>query len=817
MSQTSQKNKKPGFFNRLLWVSGAGILIFSIFFMAIYVMLQGQLPDVSSLVDVHLQVPMRVYSRDGKLIAQFGDKRREPVIFSDIPPLLVKGVLATEDARFYEHSGVDVIGLARAALVMLKSGRKAQGASTITMQVARNFYLTRKKTFRRKFIEIMLAMKIDNTFSKDAVLSLYLNKIYFGNRAYGVGAAARVYYGLPLNKLDLAQMAMIAGLPQSPSRNNPIRNPHAAVVRRNHVLDRMFELHMITQEQHDKAYQAVITAKYHRQEIGLYAPYVAETVRRALFQRYGSKAYEKGIDAYTTIDTHQQEAAQKALKTGLINYSFRHGYPGPMGHLLLESYGHWLDSLATYPTILELPIGVVSVVLDHSVRVLLANGDSITIPWVGLSWAKPALPNHHYGRAPQQASDVVSVGDVIRVRHMKKAGKLTWILAPSPKVQGALVSLDPDTGGIHALVGGFNFKLSRFNRALQAQRQPGSSFKPFIYSSALNQGFTLASIINDAPVILKDTGENEYWRPENDTRRFYGPTTLQEGLTHSRNLVSIRLLQKMGIKPTIAYASRFGFDNKKLPHSLSLALGSGLVTPLQLAQGYAVFANGGFFTPAHLLTQVNMQGKPDWKYDTPKVGPACWPSANAVKSDSSSDSELSCDKPAITAQNAYLMTEALQDVIQHGTGRAARVLKRHDLSGKTGTTNKQLDAWFAGFNRHLVTVVWVGFDKMISLKEYGAQAALPIWIQYMKAALAGDPEEGLLQPEGIVAVRINKKTGQVDDVDNKNTRLMYFRSSHAPSADPSESTDNDLLLKENATADGAQAKTAQGDQGDDIF
>jgi len=782
--QSSQPNKKrKSWVKRLLWDLAALVITCAVIVMGVYLLLQSQVPDVKALADTHLQVPMRIFSQDGKLMGEFGDKRRDPVAFDQIPPLLIKAVLATEDARFYEHSGVDLFALARAAVAVIKTGRKSQGGGTITMQVARNYFLTRKKTLRRKLIEIMIAIKIDNTFSKDKILSLYLNKIYFGSRAYGVASAAEVYYGRKLSELTLAQIAMIAGLPQAPSRNNPIRNPKAALERRHHVLDRMLELHDIDKAAYDEAMAAPVTAKYHRLQIDLHAPYVAESVRQALRKHYGKNAYEMGIDAYTTINSKQQLAAEAALRKGLVAYTKRHGYVGPKARLPVDDYDHWQERLATYPELPHFPVGVVIGVAQQSVQVLLKNGDEITIPWTGLSWARPALPDGKQGKLPEKADDILKPGDVIRVERSTDGAHASWSLSSIPVVQGALVALNPDTGAIQALVGGFDFKLSSFNRALQAKRQPGSSFKPFIYSAALHSGLTLASMVNDAPVILEDSGENQYWRPENDTHRFYGPTTLQDGLTHSRNLVSIRLLQRMGIEPTVNYVSRFGFDPDHLPHSLSLALGSAELTPLQLARGYSVLANGGYRVPVHLLSRVLMQDRLVWQFKASQVGPSCW--------GTQTEDAQGCYKAVITPQNAYLMSQAMQDVVQHGTGRRARVLKRHDLSGKTGTTNKQVDAWFAGFNRHLVTVVWVGFDSMKSVHEYGAQAALPIWIDFMGAALLGTPEESLPQPPGIVAVRINRQTGQVDNSKDAKTRLMYFRADKAPKADDSDDTEDD--------------------------
>lgn len=766
-------SKKRHFWRHLFIYLACFVFVCIAALICVYYYMEKQLPDVSSLKDIHLQAPMRILDRSGGLIAQYGEKRRIPLTFDEIPKPLIEAVLATEDARFYEHPGVDPIGLARAALVVIKSGRKAQGASTITMQVARNFYLTRKKTFSRKLREILLALKIDREFSKDKILSLYLNKIFFGNRAYGVGAAADVYYGKPINELSLAQMAMLAGLPQSPSRNNPIRNPKAALDRRNHVLERMYELHKISHAQYENAITEPITASYHHKQIDLRAGYVASSIRQQMFDKYGDQSYEMGLTLNTTIQASVQRAARNALEIGLIDYSLRHGYWGPEGHLDYFDPDQLSDYLKPFPKLKLLPLAVVTAVTNNSITVTTQDNKPVTIDWKGIRWARRHLEKSALSAFPRKAPEVAEVGDIVRIQQKNNH----WRLAQWPKVQGAVVVLNPKNSQVLAMVGGFDYTTSAFNRATQAFRQPGSSFKPFIYSAALNKGFTLASIINDAPIVMKDSGENELWRPMNDTRKFYGPTTLREGLIKSRNLVSIRLLQETGINYTLDYLQRFGFNPSELPHTLSLALGSAETSPYHLARAYNVFASGGYLRDNRLLLSYSYNGND-------RIQEPTQPNCNTTDTEDSD-----CLKPSITAQNDYLMTLALQDVIQHGTGRAARVLKRHDLAGKTGTTNDQLDAWFAGYNKNLVAIVWVGYDNLQSLKEYGAQAALPIWIDLMKNILAGQPETELNQPNDIVTVRINKKTGKPTDSDDNHAVFESFRAQYVPKVDDTPQVD----------------------------
>jgi len=745
----------------------------------VYTYMEMQLPDVATLKDLRLQVPLRVFSSDGKLIAQYGAKRRIPVTLDQIPKPLIEAVLATEDARYYQHPGVDFIGIVRAAKAVITSGRKVQGASTITMQVARNFFLTRKKTYSRKIKEILLALKIDKNLSKDKVLELYLNKVYFGNRAYGVAAAAQVYYGKTLDQLTLAQMAMIAGLPQAPSRNNPIANPTHAKARRDHVLARMVDVGFLDKKAYKIAAKDPITASYHGPEVQLHAPYIAEMVRQVMVAEYGDAAYDNGFDVTTTVSSEMQNAAEQSVKSGLIAYSKRHGFYPPkknLGWPSNEKQTQWQAILKKLGKVGSLIPAAVIATPYQQVQALRADGNTITIDWDGLKWARPHLEDGYVGRAPKRASDIVQPGDVIWVQQAKNQ---QWMLAQIPRVQGALISMNPQNGALLALTGGFSYALSNFNRATQAQRQPGSNFKPFVYSAALAKGSTLATLINDAPVVLDDSGENALWRPQNDTLKFYGPTRLMVGLTKSRNLVSIRLLQATGIKYTLDYIKRFGFNPADLPHSLSLALGSATLTPMSIASGYSVFANGGYRVSPYFIQKVTDQTGKTIFDATPAL--ACEACITNTKLPEVQKPQPVAEK-VITPQNAYLMNYALQGVIQTGTGRAARVLKRSDLAGKTGTTNKQIDAWFSGFNSQVETTVWVGFDNMQSLHEYGSKAALPIWIHYMRTALKGMPSSSMPEPAGMVTVRIDPKTGLLARPGQNNAIFEVFRQHNQPTA-----------------------------------
>ncbi len=755
-------------------------IVFLILSVVMFVKIEPQLPSIDLLKDVQLQVPLRIYTSDRKLMAEFGEKRRTPVQIENVPPVLVHAFLAAEDDRFFEHPGVDIQGLLRAGIELLRTGQKRQGGSTITMQVARNFFLTTEKTYLRKLNEILLAFRIEHSLSKQEILELYLNKIYLGHRAYGVEAAARVYYGVDIHELSVARMAMIAALPKAPSRVNPVNNPEAALARRNYVLGRMYSLGYIDGDVYKKALTEVDDASLHTVQVDVRAPYLAEMVRDEIVQRYGEEAYTSGFDVVTTVESSLQTAANRALHDTLLEYSHRHGYRGPEGHVDLAGVAvdAWPGLLADYPPRSDIEAGLVTSVEDRSVEVLLRSGLTITIEWDGLSWASLYKSVNRTGKAPEKAENVAAVGDIIRVETYKE-GK--WRLTQLPQVQGALVSLRPDDGAVVALVGGFDFSLSKFNRATQAMRQPGSSFKPIIYSAALEKGFTPASIINDAPVVFDDNALESTWRPENYSGKFYGPTRLRKALYLSRNLVSVRILQSIGASYAAQYAERFGFESSQLPHDLTLALGSASVTPLQMARAYAVFANGGYLVDPYFIRRIqDAQGQVIYSARPRVVCPDCPQNIESIVD--AADTRLNLAEAVITPQNAWLMNSMLQDVIQRGTGRRAIELGRSDLSGKTGTTNDQKDAWFCGYNPSLVTTTWVGFDKLDPLgrAETGSHAALPMWMQYMGTALAGTANEKREQPEGLVTVRIDPNTGLLARGGQSDAIFETFREAEVP-------------------------------------
>jgi penicillin-binding protein 1A len=692
--------------------------------------LESTLPSVEMLKDMRLQVPLRVYSSDGKLMAEFGEARRTPITLNQVPKDLINAILAAEDRRFYDHAGVDIRGLMRAGFRLLSNVSVTQGGSTITMQVARNYFLTRKKTFVRKFSEILLALKIEKEFTKDEILELYLNKIYFGKRAYGVAAAAEVYYGTTVEDLTLDQIAMIAGLPQAPSSLNPLHDKAAAYKRRKYVLEQMLSYDFITQAQYNAAINAPLPTRYHGRAVELEAPYIAEMVRQELFDRYGEAIYTLGYEVTTTVNSEYQNVANYALRRALLEYDQRHGYraknklpsfkvdPKKSNEEMMDD---WAEQLTEIPSYGNLYPGVVTKYDGSKINVLLQDGQIIQIPSSGYGWARAAFNK---------------VGDVIYAQQMWD--QKSWKLGQIPDAAAAFVVLKPQDGAILALVGGFDYNLSNFNRAAQAERQPGSSFKPFLYAAALADGYTLASIFNDAPVTYVDPVTGVAWSPHNASGRYYGPTRLRVALSKSQNLVTVRVLQAVGVQRAIDYIERFGFDRNKMPPVLSLALGVSNFTPLQMATGYSAFANGGNRVTPYLIKSIrDYQGN---LIDEP-------PPPAPVE--------------AIGPQIAYLITSALQDTIQKGTAQRAKRLGRHDLAGKTGTTNDWYDAWFSGYNRDLVATAWVGFDEPKSLREYGGVAALPMWIYFMEEVLKDKPEHPPLMPSGVVTVKIDPSSGRL--------------------------------------------------------
>jgi len=796
----------------LLGLTGLGSALMLV--VSIYLYLSPKLPSAETLKTVKLQIPLRIYSQDLKLIGEYGEKRRSPIKFEDIPPLFIKALLAAEDDRFYYHSGVDINGLLRAVLELVTTGRKGSGGSTITMQLTRNFFLSFEQTFIRKFNEILLALRIEDQLTKDEILTLYINKIFLGKRAYGFEAAAQVYYGKSLGDLNLPQLAMLAGLPKAPSAYNPIANPDRALQRRNWILRRMQRLDYISKQTLDEAVAAPVTAAYHGPVTELEAPYIAEMVRRELFDKFGNDAYSEGYTIVTSIDSRLQRSAANAVIAGLREYDWRHGYRGAEDNEPNpDRWRETVDNLSTYG---GLRPAVVTAVEDRGLAVLLADGVSAKLNWEdGLQGLRRFISENSRSAAIKTADELFQVGDIIRVAPGKGD---RWQLSQLPKVQSALVALDPENGAIRALIGGFDFSMSKFNRATQAERLPGSNFKPFIYTRALETGMTPASIINDAPVVFDDDELEKAWRPENDSGQFYGPTRLRKALYLSRNLVSIRILRQMGIDTAIQGMGRFGFDESALPRDLSLALGTHALTPLKLATGYTVFANGGYKVDPFLISEITDRGgavvfaanpakvcRDCQKVQKPKVEtPALAEASNldelfamSAKTTDAPSNENAASPPSasvptdesapsaprvLDARIAFIMDSMLKDVIRAGTGRKALSLNRSDIAGKTGTTNGPRDAWFSGYNPELVTTVWVGFDENLLLgrREYGGSAALPIWISFMAKALAGKKEIHRAQPSGVISVRIDPETGLRVGPDHKDAIFEYFLKENIP-------------------------------------
>ena len=804
-----------------LFITG---LVFSLVLFAIsaialaglYVYLSPQLPSIEGLSDVRLQVPLRIYSSDGSLLGEFGEKRRSPKSLDEIPLRMRRAFLSAEDDRFFEHPGVDYQGILRAVINLISTGERGQGGSTITMQLARNFYLSSEKTYIRKLSEIFLALKIERELSKEKILELYLNKIYLGNRSYGVAAAAQVYYGATLDELTLAQTAMIAGLPKAPSRYNPIINPERAITRRNYVLSRMHELDYITDDEYLMAREVPVSAVLHRGRVKVSSPYINEMVRVEIVDQFGDEAYTRGLRVYTTVKDRLQEAANESLWNGLVAYDRRHGYRGVIRHVEVfedapvdELYLNLEDDrpYGRFQPAIVIAIRTVKIVTpapseagkkqtetdakpltreEQQVVIAFRDGERAVINMSGLAWAKPYISVNRVGEAPASADKVVKPGDVIWVVKNKEG---SWELGQVPEVQGALVSIASNDGAIRALTGGFEFQYSKFNRAVQAKRQAGSGFKPFIYSSALAKSFTPATLINDAPVVFEDDALEASWRPENYSGKFFGPTRLRKALYKSRNLVSIRVLNAVGIRYATRFVSRFGFDENELPHDLSLSLGSAEVSPLQQARGYAVFANGGYLVEPYVIQRIeDADGTVLYEAD-PVV--ACVPCVLSDRRGSqraqgeAEDALARLPKQAeqtLEPRLAYQMNSILQDVIKKGTGVRARQLGRNDIAGKTGTTNDQRDAWFNGYNPDLVAVTWVGFDQLkpLGAREAGSSAALPLWIDYMRVALADKPQKQLKRPKGLVTVKINADTGEVATDQDAETLFEIFRSENAP-------------------------------------
>lgn len=798
-----------------------------------YLVVSKDLPDVETLRDVQLQVPLRVYSSDGKLISVFGEKRRIPVRIEEMPAFLTNAFIAGEDARFRVHPGVDYKGFTRAVWTLMTTGEKSVGGSTITQQVARNFFLTLEKTYTRKIKEIFLALKIERELSKDEILELYLNKILLGHRAYGVGAAADVYYGTTVGELTLAQCAMLAALPKAPSRINPITSPERAMERRDYVLGRMLELDFITDDEYQQAINERNTAFYHGATTEVSAPYLAEMVRKDMLARFGESAYTDGYEVFTTINSEFQSTANQAVIDGLEEYDHRHGYRGPEAHFDIEdntTTDTWDEILRPYKPVAGLVPGLVIEVDEDVALVYLVDGQTIALTLPDMQWARKFISRDRIGFEPKGVGEVLAKGDVIRTR-LRDGGRRE--LAQVPEPEALLISLSPHDGSIKALVGGYDYTRSKFNRVVQSRRQPGSGFKPFLYSAALAKGKTTASIVNDAPIVFSDSELERDWKPQNYSEKFFGPTRLREAMVNSRNLVSIRLLREIGIPYAIDYIGAFGFDPAELPGNLSMALGSASLVPLSIARGYAVFANGGYLVEPYFINRILdargtvvyaaspqvVCGECDTdegiSVEPPETVEKAKPSFRPLQLETGEDLQVTeqesapvqdmVSKPtpaprAITEQNAYLVRSMMMDVVRRGTGKKAMELGRNDLAGKTGTTNEQRDAWFTGYNDEIVTSVWVGFDSHEPLGglEVGGKAAMPIWIDYMRVALAGVPDHPPEIPEGITKARIDPDTGLLARIDNHKAIVEVFAmGSLPPMEDAKEGEQSDAVTEEN--------------------
>ncbi|EIF29437.1 penicillin-binding protein, 1A family [Burkholderia sp. Ch1-1] len=727
-----QKRKRPLWLKLIIGFVGlivAGILCVLLVLGYALVVATPNLPSLDALTDYRPKVPLRIYTADHVLIGEFGEERRDIVHIQDVPDHLKKAILAIEDARFYDHGGVDLTGIARAGIVALTNGHATQGASTITMQVARNFFLSSEKTYTRKIYEMLLAYKIESKLSKDQILEVYMNQIYLGQRAYGFASAARVYFGKDLKDLTLAESAMLAGLPKAPSAYNPVVNPKRAKVRQEYILQRMYELHYITQEQYDEASRQPLVVKGAGKEFSVHAEYVAEMVRQMMYAQYREEAYTRGLNVVTTIDSADQDVAYRALRKGLMDYERRHGYRGPEAFIELPSDADDReqaidDALLEHPDNGEIIAAVVTAASPKQVQAAFIDGNVATIQGDGLRFAQFAL-------GPRaQPNQRVRPGAIIR---LVKNDDGDWSITQLPQVEGAFVSVVPQDGAIRALVGGFDFNKNKFNHVTQAWRQPGSSFKPFIYSASLEKGLGPATVINDAPLFFSaaETG-GQAWEPKNYGGGFDGPMTMRTALQRSRNLVSIRILNQIGTKYAQQYITRFGFDADRHPAYLPMALGAGLVTPLQMAGAYSVFANGGYRINPYLIAEVTDQRGIVVAHAQPLVAAQSAPHA-------------------IEPRNAYVMNSLLQSVAQRGTGAKTNVLKRTDLAGKTGTTNDSRDAWFAGYQHTLTAIAWIGYDNPRSLgdKETGGGLSLPVWVEYMGRALKGVPEYKMPMPDGL--------------------------------------------------------------------
>lgn len=861
----------------------------------IYFYIKPDLPSVTVLKDVRLQTPMQIYTKDGKLISQYGVKRRIPVKLEEVPEQLINAILATEDSRFYEHHGIDPIGIARAAVSLVVTGEKKQGASTLTMQLARGFFLSREKTYIRKIKEIFIAWHMEQVLTKQEILELYLNKIELGHRSFGFGAAAQVYYGKPLNELTLAQLATIAGLPKAPSLLNPISGPEQSVERRRVVLLRMLDENYITKAEFDEAVSQPVTARKHGAEIEVDAPYLADIIYNEMVEIYGKEEAETGgYQVFATATADVQLAAQKAVVRNLHDYDERHGYKGPLGYLFnaptptstddkipqlsvsvdlseKPTKQDWTEEeivevLREVPYIKPLVPSVVMGMEEKSIRVLDVHGNRRTIAWEGLDWARRYITDFRQGDEPEQASDITQPGAVIYIRQQEGE----WRIAQLPEVSGAFIALNPQNGAVEAVVGGYSFYQSQFNRATQAKRQVGSNIKPFIYSAAIDSGYTLASIINDAPINQWNAATGVAWRPQNSPAEYDGPIRMRKALGKSKNVVSVRLLRGVGLRKTADYLTRFGFDPDDIPLDETVSLGSSSHSPLEVARAMAVIANGGYLINPHFIGRVlDETGNELWKANPVWACARCSREEEAADTTATiadddieakleaqlnqdvllanSDNQEKMMAPqVITPQNAFLVGEMMRTAVRTngnwnkktywmGTGwRARNILQRTDIAGKTGTTNDSRDTWFSGFHRDLVATTWVGFDNMgrqlgratrnqnlinrnpekfnwignaLIGTEDGAKAAEPAWIRFMQHALADKPYSPMPVPEKIVRIRIDRTTGKLTRRSDHTTLFEYFLQGTEPTS----------YVRDDEVVDPAEKDTTARPEPEEIF
>lgn len=810
------------FSTRLFFI---GLIFFALGVVAIWTIVVPTLPDVEVLQDVRLQVPLRIFSENGELIAEIGEQRRTPIRLEDVPENLRLAFLAAEDDRFYSHPGVDWRGTLRGAwLFALSRGQgRVPGGSTITQQVARRFFLSAEYSVTRKLREMLLALKIERQMTKDDIFELYLNKEFLGHRAYGIVAAAQVYFGRSLDELSLAQMAQLAALPRAPSRDNPISGPQRAIGRRNWILDRMLLLGYIDAQQHAMARAEPNTAQLHGPVVELSAPWVAEQARLALVDRIGAdQAHSGGYRIYTTVHAAMQRAADQAVRDGLQAYDRRHGWRGAEQRFDLQALAAEPgidEQLRRTRVVADLVPAIVTAVDANTAQLRVRGGEDLTLGLDSLAWARPFLRLNALGARPQAVSDILSPGDLVRVRRVADA----WRLAQIPRAEAALVAMDSETGAVLAMVGGLDFGRSQFNRATMSRRQSGSAFKPFVFAAALDRGYTAASLVNDAPIVLDDPSMERAWRPANFGRRFYGPTRLREAMVHSRNLVSVRLLMGIGVDYARDYISEFGFAHADLPAGPSMALGSGSISPLNLTAAYAVFANGGFALEPQLIHRItdnfgHIVFEPSWT----RICPDCpqpdelaelvgldEAGADNGAAEALAPRRLDLDRielglteggsmfgpqlpriapQIISAQTSWLIHSMLADVITQGTGRRALSLGRNDLAGKTGTTNDMRDTWFVGYGGGIVASVWVGMDNNESLgsQEQGGRTALPLWVDFMEVALAERPERRPPEPIGLARALINPETGLRARPGTAGALTEWF---HADNLPPMEAAD----------------------------